>query len=207
MNYFFIDTTNEILSLAIANDNHILASNSYYAVGEHSRYAMIGIEEIFNKTKLNPQDIDKLIVVNGPGSWTGIRIGVTIGKVYAWALNKEIISVSSLHAYALSFSNYDYYIVAINARRNHVYAGIYDKNYNNVLDDCYININELNKKIDQLDGSIIIIGNIKINEKYKTVPVKLDIKAVINYYKNKSSNNYEQLKPKYLKKTEAEEKL
>ena len=63
------------------------------------------------------------------------------------------------------------------------------------------------KKIDQLDGSIIIIGNIKINEKYKTVPVKLDIKAVINYYKNKSSNNYEQLKPKYLKKTEAEEKL
>lgn len=207
MKCLFIDTSHNLLSIAVTDNDKVLSKAVYKATNEHSKYAMMGIKKIFKKSGLEPNDIDKILVINGPGSFTGIRIGVTIAKIYAWALNKKVIPISTLKAYALSYTNYDYYVSVLNARRGFVYAGIYDKDYNNVIEEEYINIKELNKLIDNLKGSIVIMGDIDINKKIKTKMIKLDIPRVIRYYIDKLSINAHSLNPNYLKKVEAEEKL
>ncbi len=185
MNCFFIDTSSDLLTIAVVSDNKVLAEKSCESIGEHSKYAMVGMSEVLEKAKLKPNSIDKIIVVNGPGSWTGIRIGVTIAKVYAWALNKEVIPLSSLKAYSLSSSGYDNFISVIDARRNHVYAGVYDKNHNNVIEESYMDIDSLNNIIDKLKGTVVIMGNINVNDKHATIPVKLDVLNIVNKYINK----------------------
>ncbi len=207
MKFLFIDTSSNILTIALIDNNNVMAKISYDSNNEHSRYAMLGIEKAFADTKMGPNDIDKIMVVNGPGSFTGIRIGVTIAKVYAWALKKKVIPVSSLKSYALSNHLSDYYVAVIDARRQYVYAGIYDKDYNEVMPEKYISIKELNDFINTLNGSVALIGDIKINDRDKMMPIKLDILKIVEYYNNEPAINAYQLNPNYLKRVEAEEKL
>ena len=92
-----------------------------------SEYTLPRIEEMLNVKGIKPDEINKIIVVNGPGSFTGIRIGLTIAKTLAWAKNIPIVPISSLEAMALSSDgDYDYVVPAIDARRNYLYASIYD---------------------------------------------------------------------------------
>jgi len=80
---------------------------------------------MFDKNDIAKDEITKIIVVNGPGSFTGIRIGVTIAKVYAWTLKIDITTITSLEAMALSSkSNTTYKVPMIDARRGYVFAGI-----------------------------------------------------------------------------------
>lgn len=207
MKYLFIDTSSNLLTIAVLDDNKILDEYTYISENDQSKYAIFELDNMFNRLKMDPNDIDKILVVNGPGSFTGVRIGVTIAKIYAWSLNKSVIPVSTLKAYALSLDSSDYYTAVIDARRNHVYAGVYNNNYNEVLPESYIEIDKLKDFIKTLKGKISIMGNIDINNELKTYPVKLDVLKIVNYYKNDSSINAHKLNPKYLKKVEAEEKL
>ena len=72
-------------------------------------------------------------MVNGPGSFTGIRVGVSIDKVIAWGFNIPIIPVSSLELLATTNQEFKYSIPIIDARRGYVYAGVYDSENNNIL--------------------------------------------------------------------------
>lgn len=122
-----IDTANTPLSVAIVRDGTILAEvNSSMAVN-HSLRAMPVIEELFATVKLQPKDIDAIAVSEGPGSYTGVRIGVTIAKTLAWTLKKPLYGVSSLKVLAANAPYFDGLICPIvDARRNNVYAGVYE---------------------------------------------------------------------------------
>src|SRR5690606_17037777 len=122
-----IDTANTPLSVAIVKDGTILAEvNSSMAVN-HSLRAMPVIEELFETVKLQPKDIDAIAVSEGPGSYTGVRIGVTIAKTLAWTLKKPLFGVSSLKVLAANALYCDGVICPIvDARRNNVYAGVYE---------------------------------------------------------------------------------
>ncbi|MDD3048757.1 MAG: tRNA (adenosine(37)-N6)-threonylcarbamoyltransferase complex dimerization subunit type 1 TsaB [Bacilli bacterium] len=205
MKYLFLDTSSDNLSVAII-DNDIIKERTLSATNNYSKHALVELETIFNEAKIEPIDINKLFVINGPGSFTGVRIGVTIIKTFAWSLNKPVIPISSLKAYAISLSDYDYYVSVIDARRESVYVGIYDKDYNSVVKEAYMSINEVNELISNLNGKVAITGNIDINSN-KTIPAKLDIMKIINYYKDNNNINAHELKPNYLKRVEAEEKL
>lgn len=122
-----IDTANTPLSVAIVKDGAILAEvNSSMAVN-HSLRAMPVIEELFETVQLKPKDIDAIAVSEGPGSYTGVRIGVTIAKTLAWTLKKPLFGVSSLKVLAGNAVYFDGLICPIvDARRNNVYAGVYE---------------------------------------------------------------------------------
>ena len=152
----FIDTSTDTLTVSIINDDVILDAITLPS-SEHSKYAMSAIESIFDKNNIKRNSVNKIMVVNGPGSFTGIRIGVTIAKIYAWACNINVIPISTLKAYAISNMGYKYYISSIDARRNYVYAAIYDSNYNNILDESYINKDDLINKIIKLEDYLIIL--------------------------------------------------
>ena len=187
----FIDTSTDTLTVSIINDDVILDAITLPS-SEHSKYAMSAIESIFDKNNIKRNSVNKIMVVNGPGSFTGIRIGVTIAKIYAWACN-------------ISNMGYKYYISSIDARRNYVYAAIYDSNYNNILDESYINKDDLINKIIKLED-YLIISNTPISE-FNTVKPKLDIKRIYDYYKNDIGINCHALRPVYLKVVEAVEKM
>ena len=200
----FIDTITTTLTVALIKDDNVL-EESTVSSSEHSKYTMPEIEKLFKNNNIEPKSVNEIIVVNGPGSFTGIRIGVTIAKTYAWACNINIIPISTLKAYALSFDNYDYYIPMIDARRKCVYAGIYDKNYNEVMNDTYISIDVLKIKVKDLNN-ICYISNDNIKE-LEVQKVKLDVQKIYDYYKESDEVNPRLLMHNYLKKTEAEEKF
>lgn len=198
----FIDTSTEYLTVALIKDD-IVISESTLSSFEHSKYAMSEIEKLFKKNNLDSKSVNKIMVINGPGSFTGIRIGVTIAKTYAWALNINVIPISTLHAYSLSHVGYDYYIPYIDARRGYVYGAIYDKDYNSILNDTYILFDELIKKVEKLNN-IAFIGK---SDNDKILSNILDVQKIYDYYKNFEGISCHKLLPNYLKKTEAEEKF
>ena len=198
----FIDTSTEYLTVALIKDDEIV-KESTVSSSEHSKYAMSEIEKLFVGTKIDKRSIDKIMVVVGPGSFTGIRIGVTIAKTYAWACNINVIPISTLKAYALSYTGYDYYVPFIDARRGYVYTAIYDKDYKDVLSDCYMPLDDLLDKCEKLHN-IAFIGK---SDKEEILDNKLDVLKIYNCYKNKKGISPHKVLPVYLKKTEAEEKF
>lgn len=206
MKYLLIDTATDDLTVALSSIDKIYSLSTSTHNREHSKYAMLQLQKAFNESGLKPDEIDKILVINGPGSFTGIRIGVTIAKTYAWALKKDIVPISSLHAYTFGYDNYDYYVSVLDAKRNYVYAAVYDYNHDPVLAEQYISSDKLSDFISGLDGQVIVIGDTNIN-KYKKMPRKMDILKMIQYYKLIKPVSVHDLNPRYLKRVEAEEKL
>lgn len=200
----FIDTSTTTLTVALIKDDNVL-EESTVSSSEHSKHTMPEIEKLFKNNNIEPKSVNKIMVTNGPGSFTGIRIGVTIAKTYAWACNINIVPISTLKAYALSKTNFDYYIPMIDARRNCVYAGVYDKNYNEVMNDAYISLDKLQEKVKDLNN-ICFISNDNIKN-IDVENVKLNVQKIYDYYKDSDGVNPHSLMPNYLKKTEAEEKF
>lgn len=196
----FIDTSTDTLTVALLSNDKVIDKNTISSQ-EHSRYAMIEIEKLFNKNNINPRSVESIMVTVGPGSFTGIRIGVTIAKTYAWACNINVIPISTLKAYALSNAGHKYYIPFIDARRGYVYGSVYDNEYNPIVEDSYILFDELIDKVKDLDD-IVFIGNSE-----SAIKPILDVERIYNYYKDEKGVNPHALFPNYLKKTEAEERL
>lgn len=201
----FMDTHSKDLNIGLVNDNTLLDEIKIKDLETHSNLFLCKVEEILNTNNLISNDIDRIVVVNGPGSFTGIRIAVTIAKVFAWGLKKEIVTISSLKAYALSTKFDGFIIPVIDARRGYVYGAIYDNDFNEVLEEQYILLSELIDKANSLDGKKKFVGICNI-ENIDVIKPDLDILSIVNYCKNLSSMNCHAVNPNYLKRTEAEEK-
>lgn len=157
-----IDTANTPLSIVIVENGKVITEENTTTSVNHSLRAMPAIEEAFKRAKMMPADIDQIVVAEGPGSYTGVRIGVTIAKTLAWTLNKPLVGVSSLQSLAVNGLFFEGLICPIiDARRKHVYAGIYHSESLKLVqkvDDQHISIKELIQKIDAFDEPILFIG-------------------------------------------------
>ena len=208
MKILYIDTSTDYLYTGIVSDNILLAEVKQKFSHDLSKYALYEISEMLKKVNINPTEVDKIIVVNGPGSFTGIRVGLTIAKTYAWSLKTKITTISSLEAMAISHKNeYDYYIPVIDARRGYVYAGIYDKDNNQVLKNQYINLEVLKATLNNLPGSYTFITNDDIEGLDNISLYDPDFLKIVNKYKGRPDINPHAVDALYLKLTEAEEKL
>lgn len=204
MKYLYIDTSSSYLYSAIVDDTKVLSEVKEEYGQSLSVMALPKIAELFSLSGLEPKDIDKIIVVNGPGSFTGIRIGLTIAKTYAWSLNIPISTICALESMSLSSDEKCFHVPIINARRGFVYAAIYDDNYKEVLKPQHI---ELAKLFNILTNykEYEIITNDYFDELKNTTAYTPDILKVVNYYKDKKTVNPHIANPEYLKLTEAEE--
>lgn len=201
----FLDTSSSYLNIAILKDGKVLKEEYSFLEKDLSKYALFNIKKMITSLSLKPNDIDEILCVNGPGSFTGLRVGVTIAKTYTWGLNKDLYSVSSLYVMTSSITGKDYIIPIIDARRNYFFAAIYDKNYNVILKDSYIKKEELLKEIEKLDGSYSFISTTSIKD-IDTILYKPNILNMYNHLKKEKVEPH-LLVPNYLKKTEAEENL
>lgn len=204
MKILYIDTSSSYLYSAILEDSNVLAEVKKEFGQSLSEDSLPEIAKLFEKTNLKPKEIEKIIVVNGPGSFTGIRIGVTIAKTYAWALNLDIITVSSLEAMSISCSKETNHVPIIDARRGYVFAGIYDKESNTIFKPSHILIKDLDKELEKLDNYTIISNN-ELDNYENIVKYNPDISKIVERVKNRESVNPHAVNPEYLKLTEAEE--
>jgi len=204
MKYLYIDTSSSYLYSAIVKEEELLAEVQEEYGQSLSEVTLPKIAELFEKTGLNAKDIDKIIVVNGPGSFTGIRIGLTIAKVYAWSLKTPITTIYSLEAMSVSSDKDIIHVPMINARRGYVFAAIYDKDQKELLKPQHIKLEDLQEELEKLD-KYEIITNDEFEELKKTVPYKPNMLKIVQYFKNKKDMNPHAVNPEYLKLTEAEE--
>lgn len=201
----YLDTSSNYLYTGIVEGTKVLAYRFKELDSDLSSMTLPEIDSMFKEINASPKDIDKIMVVVGPGSFTGVRIGVTIAKVYAWSLNKEIIEISSLEAMASSATGYDYVVPAIDARRGFVFAGIYDKDNNKVLEDRYIELSKLEEEIDKLPSKGVIVSNNDLETSKEVIKYTPNLEKIFELYGDRKSVNAHQVEPEYLKLTEAEE--
>lgn len=195
----FIDTSILFPTVSIIRDNKVLYEFHEQIKSDMSSKILPIIDEGLKKINLSLNSIDKIFVVTGPGSFTGVRIGVTIAKTIAWSLNKMLIPISSLEYMATSSTNKKYMIPMIDARRNNVFSGIYDDKLNIIKKDCLINVEELLKDIND-DYELLSYDNLD-----NSVVPSPNVIKIINKHMNDLGVNPHELRPNYLKLTEAEE--
>ena len=118
-----LDSSNEFLSVAIANEESIIDKISYQAWQRQSELMIPELEKLLNRNSLDRKDISSVVVSVGPGSYTGVRIALTIAKVMVLALNIPLYAISSLHA--MKDANKKS-ICIINARSGRSYVGAYE---------------------------------------------------------------------------------
>lgn len=200
----FIDTSVNNVSISVVKDSKILSIIQEDIPNEHSKYATSYVKKVIDGAGLDANDIDNILVVNGPGSFTGVRIGVTIAKTYGYLINKDIIPVSSLKALAISSHKKEMVMSVITANRSNYYVGIYDSEYNEVISEQFVSNNKLLELINEYNP-YIVSNDFNVLGKYKLNKVNLDMVEIVNYYKDKNAVNYHALVPNYLKLPQAME--
>lgn len=195
----FIDTSISFPTISLIRDNEVLYEFHEEIKSDMSSRILPIIDEGLRKSNLSLNLVDNIFVVTGPGSFTGVRIGVTIAKTIAWSLNKKIIPISSLEFIATTNTNKDYVISMIDARRGNVFAGIYTNTLDCVMKDTLMSLEELLK---DKENNYELVSYDNILNAIKPIP---DIIKIINKHVNDDGINPHELKPNYLKLTEAEE--
>jgi tRNA threonylcarbamoyl adenosine modification protein YeaZ/ribosomal-protein-alanine acetyltransferase len=136
MKIIAIDSSSLVASVAIATDKEVMAEYTVNYKKTHSQTLLPMLEEICNMTELNLEDVDAIAIANGPGSFTGLRIGAATAKGLGLALNKPIIPVPTTDALAFNMYGHNGLICPImDARRNQVYTGLYG--YISTGGECY----------------------------------------------------------------------
>lgn len=157
-----IDTANSPLSVAVVKDRLVMIEESGMMKVNHSLRAMPAVEDVCRKAGITPAEIDAIAVSEGPGSYTGVRIGVTIAKTLAWTLGKPLYGVSSLKTLALNGLFFNGLICPLfDARRSNVYAGVYRTDgqvLTSVMDDRHCALDELLDRLKDYGEPVLFIG-------------------------------------------------
>ena len=196
-----IDTSSSYVTVSVINNNTIVHEFKKKIDNDIASKIMSIINMELVESNIDIKAVEKIFVVNGPGSFTGVRIGVTIAKTIAWALSIPVVPISSLELMATTNSNKKYVVPLIDARRGNVYAGVYDNDLNVVLEDKLVSVSEI-LRFETIDYEFVSYDEIKGIE---TIQPNTDILKIVNKHINDEGINAHSLKPKYLKLTEAEE--
>ena len=123
-----IDTSTDTASLALVRDRHVLAELTWRCGQNHTRQLLPNLEYLLRQFELSPAEITAIIVARGPGSFNGLRVGISVAKGLAFSLGIPIIGISSLEAEAYQHAETGLPVCPIfNAGRGEIAAAIYQK--------------------------------------------------------------------------------
>ena len=127
-----IDTSNKTLSVAIVKDEGTIVEQTVPDTLQHSVKLMPAIQEVLQESQVSMQELSGVIVAKGPGSYTGLRIGVTVAKTLAKTLQIPLKAVSSLQAIVANVVEVvpegAYVVPFFDARRDNIFTGLYQVN-------------------------------------------------------------------------------
>ena len=150
-------------SVSVVENGKVIALESSNTGLTHSQTLMPMVESTLKKADVTINDIDYIAVSNGPGSFTGIRIGVSLVKGLADPLNKKCVPVSTLEAIAKPLENTGVIAASVmDARCNQVYCALFDcgkDEMSRLTDDDAISIDELTERLKNQRKNVVLIGD------------------------------------------------
>ena len=218
MKILAVDTSSEICSVAILENDNVIVENSLNDGKTHSENLMTIMENTLEENKIKLSDIDLIACSVGPGSFTGIRIGVSSIKAIAEVLDVPVAAVTSLEALAKNVESKGVTIVSlIDAKNDQVYAGIFDDEYNKKEEYIADSIYTVIERVKEYDN-VIFVGNAAIKYKelldsnFENVVVadnnlqSASSVGKIGYKKHKEKDltSADTIMPMYLRKSQAE---
>lgn len=176
-----IETSTSNCSVCLSKDGLPWIVQTIQNQAAHAEKLTLFVQEVMATAQLSLSDLDTVAVSQGPGSYTGLRIGVSVAKGLCYALDKPLIAVDSLKILAYAAQKEDYqadalYIPLIDARRMDAFAGIYNIDLQEVKKPFFCTL-EPNSFEDLVDGKtvkkVILVGN--ATEKYRSIITHKDI--------------------------------
>lgn len=163
MKILAMDTSNKTISVAVMDDSRVLATETVTVDKKYAVYLLPIVKNLMVISELKPADLESIVVADGPGSYTGIRIGVTTAKTLASTLNIELIGVSSLQTIAANISIENQLVaVFFDGRNDNVFAGIYricQGIPKVVRADVHTTFEQFLTILDQFHESMIVLGD------------------------------------------------
>lgn|SRR5699024_113172 len=211
MKVLAFDTSSKALSVAILDGEQLLADVTVNVKKNHSINLMPAIDFLMNSVDLKPADLDRIVVAQGPGSYTGLRVAVATAKTLAYALGIELVGVSSLYALAAATEFSGMIVPVMDARRNNVYAGFY-RDGQLVKEEAHMAFPEVLAAV-QDEKDVLFVGEVapfqtQIEEalpKAQVLPVLPSAYAIGKYGQTLAPVDVNSFVPNYLKRVEAEE--
>ena len=204
------DTSSKALSLAILEDKQLLAETTINIKKNHSITLMPAIDFLMASLDLTPKDLDRIVVAEGPGSYTGLRIAVATAKTLAHTLNIELVGMSSLLA-LVPRQQEGLFVPLMDARRNNVYAGFYE-NAKPVTAEAHLSFAEVLEKVTDAE-QVTFVGEVgafveQIQEQLPQASYQETLPNAANlalWAWDKKADSLHDFVPNYLKRVEAEE--
>ena len=210
MKVLAFDTSSKALSLAILEDKQLLAETTINIKKNHSITLMPAIDFLMASLDWTPKDLDRIVVAEGPGSYTGLRIAVATAKTLAHTLNIELVGMSSLLA-LVPYQQEGLFVPLMDARRNNVYAGFYE-NAKPVMPEAHLSFAEVLEKVTDAE-QVTFVGEVgpfveQIQEQLPQASYQESLPNAANlalWAWDKKADSLHDFVPNYLKRVEAEE--
>ncbi|RHM59208.1 MULTISPECIES: tRNA (adenosine(37)-N6)-threonylcarbamoyltransferase complex dimerization subunit type 1 TsaB [Coprobacillaceae] len=196
MKTIVMDTSNKYLVIALYDQGQCLDVIQEEGNRRQSEYAIVYLGKLLNRHHLKVKDFGEMIITIGPGSYTGVRVALTIAKTLATTTSIKIKTISSLKAYA----GYDEVISVLDARSHKVFVGVY-QNGHDLIKEKMIDIDEFDQLM-QLYPNFKVVGDCDLVNQ-----VQSEVNLAQNMYQLAKSESYvediDNLVPVYLKSVEA----
>ncbi|RSI30041.1 tRNA (adenosine(37)-N6)-threonylcarbamoyltransferase complex dimerization subunit type 1 TsaB [Streptococcus sanguinis] len=205
------DTSSKALTLAILEDETLLAQMTLNIKKNHSITLMPAIDFLMNSLDMKPTDLDRIVVAQGPGSYTGLRMAVATAKTLAHTLKIELVGVSSL--LALVPEQVEGLVIPVmDARRNNVYAGFYQSGQS-VRPEAHLPLAEVLEIAGVADQPVTFVGETAVFAEQieaalpgvSVQPTLPDAAAIGRLGLDLPAQSIHDFVPNYLKRVEAEE--
>ena len=205
------DTSSKALTLAILEDETLLAQMTLNINKNHSITLMPAIDFLMNSLDMKPTDLDRIVVAQGPGSYTGLRMAVATAKTLAHTLKIELVGVSSL--LALVPEQVEGLVIPVmDARRNNVYAGFYQSGQS-VRPEAHLPLAEVLEIAGVADQPVTFVGETAVFAEQieaalpgvSVQPTLPDAAAIGRLGLDLPAQSIHDFVPNYLKRVEAEE--
>ena len=176
-NLLLIESSNEICSVALSQEKSIIQEKYIDKPNSHSVYLAPFVNEVLNNATMSINELDGVVISDGPGSYTGLRIGSSLAKGICLGAGIPLMAVSTLKGLAKKalndYPSVDQAIALVDARRSDAYVGVYNQQLKPIIKEQFITINS-ELKIEKSNAVVVGSGAMKfINE--------LDVKKELKY--------------------------
>jgi tRNA threonylcarbamoyladenosine biosynthesis protein TsaB len=176
MKTLVLDASTSLLYIAFYNNNEEIFVLKGKGQNNHSENMLTGVKTGLEQCNLKMKDFGRIIVGIGPGSYTGLRVALTVAKMFAWTLNIPLYTVSSLDMLASGYYHKDgTYAIVTRAKKGHVYVKLVEVKsgkINIIFNDCFLKTEEFYQKIEAYDYFEINMENCLLE------PLNLELKLV-----------------------------
>lgn len=187
----FLDTHEKNIIEVLYKDGKVIDKNIKISERNHSDFTMPMLKELITRNSISVHDLNEILIVNGPGSFTGVRLGVTIAKTLAYTLNIPIKTITSLECLAISSNSKEKKLPIIRDVKG-VFSCLYSQDNKPLTEQFYKSNDEFKAYV--ADNSF---------SKYIIEDAEYDYEAIYEYLKNVSSIPAHSVNPIYIKVIEA----